>query len=278
MQVFRTVLVSAVSLAFVAYVGIAALLFAFQRSIIFVPDTTRPDAAAVGLPSLREVWLQTSGRLRLLAWWMPPAPGRPVLAYFHGNGGNLGDRRDRLRRFAAAGSGVLMPEYPGYGGNPGTPSEQAFADAADAAMAFLDHEGVEQRLIVVYGESIGTGVATRVAATHEIGALVLESPFTSLTDIARRRFPYLPIDLLLRDRFDQLSRIARVRCPILVLQGTRDVIVPPDLGRRLFDAARQPKTLWIAPESGHNDLFAHGAAEVVLDFVNRTIIGPAAPG
>ncbi len=84
-------------------------------------------------------------------------------------------------------------------------------------MAFLDHEGVEHRRIVVYGESIGTGVATRVAATHEVDALILESPFTSLADIARRRFPYLPIDLLLHDRFDQLSRIGRLRYPILVI-------------------------------------------------------------
>ena len=274
----RIVLLSAVSLALAAYVGIAALLFAFQRSIVFVPDTTRPDAPAVGLPSLHEVRLQTPDGLRLLAWWVPPAPGRPVLAYLHGNGGNLGDRRDRLRRFARAGLGVLMPEYPGYGGNPGSPSEPAFADAAEAAMAFLDHEGVEHRRIVVYGESIGTGVATRVAATHEVGALILESPFTSLADIARRRCPYLPIDLLLRDRFDQLSRIVRVHCPILVLQGAMDVIVPPDLGRKLFNAARQPKTLWIAPEGGHNDLFAHGGAEVVLGFVDRTKMGVASPG
>ncbi len=98
--VIRTVLLSAVSLALAAYVGIAALLFAFQRSIVFVADITRPDAPAVGLPSLHEVRLQTPGGLRLLAWWVPPAPGRPVLAYLHGNGGNLGDRRDRLRRFA----------------------------------------------------------------------------------------------------------------------------------------------------------------------------------
>ena len=274
----RIILLSAASLALAAYVGIAALLFAFQRSIVFAPDTTRPDATAVGLPSLREVRLQAPSGLRLLAWWVPRAPGRPVLAYFHGNGGNLGDRRDRLRLFAGAGLGVLMPEYPGYGGNPGSPSEKAFEDAAEAAMAFLDHEAVEHRRVVVYGESIGTGLATRVAATHEIGALILESPFTSLADIARRRFPYLPIELLLRDRFDQLSRINRVRCPILVLQGARDVIVPPDLGRRLFDAALQPKTLWIAPEGGHNDLFAHGAAKVVLDFVDRTITRLTSPG
>ncbi len=261
--------VAAVSLA--TYVGVATLLFVVQRSIVFVPDTPRPNAAEVGLASLREVKLATPGGLRLLAWWVPPRSGLAVLAYFHGNGGNLGNRRDRLRQFAAEGWGVLMPEYPGYGGNPGSPSERAFDDAAAAAMSFLDHENIEHRRVVVYGESIGTGVATRVAAGRDLGALILESPFSSLVDIARRRFPYLPVGLLLRDRFDQLSRIGQVRCPILVLQGSKDVIVPPDLGRRLFDAAPQPKTLWVALAGGHNDLFDFGAKDVVIGFVNRTI-------
>ena len=144
-------------------------------------------------------------------------------------------------------------------------------------MALLDREGIEHRRVVVYGESIGTGVATRVAAGRDVGALVLESPFTSLVDIARRRFPRLPVGPLVRDRFDQLPRTGQVRCPILVLQGARDTVVPPDLGQTLFDAAPQPKELWVAPEGGHNDLFRFGAADVVAAFVDRVMAGPG-PG
>lgn len=273
----RSIILVVAAIAVLAYGGAAALLFTLQRGIVFVPDTTPPSAAQVGLASLQAVELPTPGGLRLLAWWLPPPPGRPVLAYFHGNGGNLGDRRDRLRGFAAAGFGVLMPEYPGYGGNPGSPSETGFDETATAALSFLDQQGVERRRVVVYGESIGTGVATWLASGRDVGALVLESPFTSLRPIARRQFPWLPVRLLLRDPFDQLSRIGAVRCPILILQGSRDVVVPPELGRRLFAAAPEPKTLWVAPDGGHTDLFAFGAADVVTRFIDRTIVQAAPP-
>lgn len=266
----RRAITAAALTAIALYVAIAGTMFAVQRRLLFMPDTSKPSASAVGLPSLHEVWITGPTGRRLLAWYIPPDQGQLVLAYFHGNGGNLGDRRDRLRRYAAQGWGVLMPEYPGYGGNSGSPSEQGFVDAAQGAMGFLaSSQGIDPHRIAVYGESIGTAVATRVAAEHPIGALILESPFTSVTAIAQRRYPFLPISLLLRDRFDQLSRIGAIRCPLLVLQGAQDTIVPPDLGQALFDAAPQPKTLWVAPDAGHQNLTSFGATEVVIGFLER---------
>jgi fermentation-respiration switch protein FrsA (DUF1100 family) len=141
-------------------------------------------------------------------------------------------------------------------------------------MSYLVRHATAPDRIAVYGESIGTGVATRIAAENQVGALVLESPFTSMTDIARRRFPYLPVAWMLRDRFDQLSRIGDVRCPILVLQGARDGIVPPDLGRALFDAAPQPKQFWSAAQGGHSNLMDLGAMEIVVDFLDRVLGAP----
>ena len=259
------------AVAVLLYGALALAIYAGQRRILFVPERGRPAAAAAGVAGLIEVSLRAADGVRLLAWWVAPPAGRPVLVYLHGNGGNLANRAARVRAYAEAGFGVLLLEYRGYGGNDGSPSEEGFALDARAAMAFVLGEGIESGRIAVYGESIGTGVAVRVAAEQAVGALVLESPYTSITDIARRRFWYLPVGLLLRDQFDSLSRIGRVRAPVLVLQGGRDGVVAPELGRRLFAAAGEPKELWVAPEGGHEDLMQWGAGAAVVGFLERVI-------
>jgi hypothetical protein len=253
------------------YLGVAGLLYAYQRDFLYFPDIRRPVATPANLPTFKEVELVTADGLRLLAWYVPPPKGRPVLLYFHGNGGHVGYRWSRLSRFAASGFGVLMPEYRGYGGNEGQPSEVGFFADAAVAMAFLDKEGIPPDRIVVYGESLGTGVATRVASERQLAALVLEAPYTSITAMAAAQFPFLPVSLMLKDRFDSLSRITRVRAPILIMQGERDQIVPPTLGRALFTAAPEPKEFWSSPDGGHDDLFDFGADEAVIDFLSRRV-------
>ena len=262
------------------YVTVAAVIYAGQRGILFVPDTARPRAADAGVAGLREIELVTADGLRLLAWYVPPPPGGATVAYFHGNGGNIGDRAFRLRRFVADGLGMLLLEYRGYGGNPGQPSEEGFALDAQAALAFLAAQGVPAGKLVMYGESIGTGVALRAAVAQPPGAtalaaLILESPYTSITDIARARFWFLPVDLLVRDTFDNLGRIGRLRAPLLVLQGARDVVVPPAQGQAVFRAAPEPKEIWVAPEAGHENLMQYGAEAVITDFIRRHV--PAKP-
>ena len=267
----------AMGIAFVflgLYLGIAGLLYAYQRDFLYFPDVRRPVATPANIPTFKEVDLVTADGLRLLAWYVPAPEGRPVLLYFHGNGGHVGYRWDRLAQFAASGYGVLMPEYRGYGGNEGQPSEARFFGDADVAMAFLEKENIPPDRIVVYGASLGTGVATRVASEYRVAALVLEAPFTSITAMAATQFPFLPVSLMLEDRFDSLSRIARVRAPILIMQGERDQVVPPLLGQELFAAAPEPKEFWSSPDGGHDDLFRFGADEAVLDFLQRRV--PAA--
>ena len=266
----KRILVGLLALVALGYAGVAIALFAMQRQILFQPDTARPDLAAVGLPGLREMRLQVGG-VPLLAWWLPPARGGRVVLYFHGNGGNLGDRADRLRFLAKSGDGVLMPEYPGYGGNAGAPSEAALFATATAALDFLDAAGVEDRSIAVYGESLGTGVAAFLAAGRRFGAVILESPFTSIVAIARQRYWFLPVGLLVRDRFDTLDRIGRLEAPLLVAVGERDDIVPPAMGRALLAAAPAPKQLWVAAEGGHEDLAQFGLLPAVARFLDQSM-------
>ena len=267
----KWLVVGFVAAAAIGYVGVGAALFAMQRHILFRPDVRPPNMASVGVAGLQMVRLRTDAGLELLAWWLPPASaGRPVLLYFHGNGGNLEDRADRLRFFAALGDGVLMPEYPGYGGNPGVASERSLFATARAAIAFLGERFGDDR-VAVFGESLGTGVAAFAAAGRRFGAVILESPFTSITAIARERYWFLPVDFLVRDRFDTVDRIGGVTSPLLVALGERDDVVPPWMGRAVYAAAGGPKQLWTAPEGGHEDLTRFGLLRAVARFLDQTV-------
>jgi fermentation-respiration switch protein FrsA (DUF1100 family) len=211
----------------------------------------------------------------LLAWYLPPrdAPGgeRPVVVYFHGNGGHIGYRADRIERFARKGYGVLMVEYRGYGGNPGLPSEAGlFADAA-AALRFAVAQGIEGRRLVLYGESLGTGIAIWAATSYAVGAVVLESPYTSIAAAAQLHYPFVPASWLVADRYDSLSRIGQIRAPVLMLHGARDGIIPLSLGEALFAAAPEPKEQWIAPDAGHTDLGRFGALDIAVGFIEKHV-------
>jgi len=253
------------------YVSLAAWLYTSQRKFLYAPDARRPDSSAVGISSLSAVELATPDGLKLLAWYLPPPEGKPVVVFFHGNAGNVQDRAHRIKDFGAGGYGVFMPEYRGYGGNTGTPTEsELFADAK-VAIDFLKQQGVDTRRVVVYGESLGTAVAVHVAATHPVAALILEAPFTSIRAIAERRFSMFPVRLMLKDHFDSLSRIGKVNAPTLVLHGARDQVVPMTLGQELFNAAPGPKELWTVENGAHSNLMDHGAGPVVMDFLRRRI-------
>lgn len=253
------------AIAYTATMGAACLL---QRRLIFHPDDRHPQPI-LGIARLRVISAKAQGHSDPAAWYVPASHGLPTIAYLHGNAGNIGDREGRIAAFARAGIGILMVEYPGYGGEPGKPSEEGLLEAGRRALDFLDRSDIPLHSVILYGESIGTGIATRLATEREVGGLILESPYTSILDIARQIAPWLPVRLLLSDRFEQLSLIAMVHAPLLILQGALDRIIPPAMGQAVFAAANQPKRLWTAPQGGHNDLAAFGAIKEAIAFVRE---------
>jgi fermentation-respiration switch protein FrsA (DUF1100 family) len=261
--------------ALAVYAVIVGGLYVFQRHLLYLPVGGRPELGALAALGVREVELRTADGLALLSWYLPPADGRPVLAYFHGNGGHIGYRAERVRAFARYGYGALMLEYRGFGGNPGAPSENGLLTDGAAALEFLAECGIAPDRIVLYGESLGSGVAVPLAARRQVAALVLEAPFTSVAEVAQYHYVLIPAYALVRDRFDSLSRIAEVRFPILVLHGGRDRVVPLRFGRALFEAAHEPKEFWLAPAGGHEDLARFGALDAMRRFVERWIEGTA---
>jgi fermentation-respiration switch protein FrsA (DUF1100 family) len=262
-----------IGIALGAYATMVGGLFLFQRQLLYFPDRTRPELAGLASIGVREVKLSTDDGLSLLSWYLPARASRPVIAYFHGNGGHIGYRAERLMRFADEGYGVLMAEYRGYGSNPGTPTETGFYADGRAALAFLQHEGITPNRLVLYGESLGSGVAVALAAEHQVAAVILEAPPTSVAEVAQCHYPFVPASRMVLDRFDLVARIGRIRAPILVLHGERDRVVPIRYGRALFAAAPEPKEGWFAPEAGHEDLARHGSLDVVVAFIERRLGG-----
>lgn len=233
-----------------------ALLWFGQRWLIYFPDDAPPPPHTLGLPNAEEVLIHTEDELALHAWFVPPAavPSGQTIIVFNGNAGNRGLRAPLAGALARLGASVLLVDYRGYGGNPGLPTEQGLAADARAALTYVAaREDVDPMRIVYFGESLGAAVAVRLAVERPPSALILRSPFTSLTDIGQLHYPVLPVRWLLRDRFPAADLIARVQTPLLVLAGTADRIVPPDNTEDLFDAAMEPKWMARIEDAGHND-------------------------
>ena len=261
-----------VALIVMPYLAVAGLLFFGQRSILYHPNDLVPQPVDFGVPEMTAHRLETADGFRPLVWWVP---GRdktaPVIVWFHGNGGHIGHRAGRARFFSEAGYGVLLAGYSYNAGAGGSASEERLLADGRAAVEFVRSRGVRTDRIILYGESLGTGVATAMAAEYKAGGLILEMPFSSITDVARDRYWFLPVGLLLRDRFDSESRMAKVRSPVLVIHGENDRVIPVKFGRRLFAAAPEPREGHFIPGGTHGNLYRLGAGNLVLDFLNRRV-------
>ena len=263
------------------YLFAAGSLYIFQRRLIYFPDTEREAPAEAGLRGVREVVLEAPDRARLIAWYAAAKAGKPTFLYFHGNAGSLSDRAERIKRFAGAGYGVFMLSYRGYSGSTGNPSEPAIHADAHLAYDHLRGLGVAERSIVLYGESLGSGVAVRLASERQVGAVILDAPYTSLPDVGKLLYPVMPVQTFMVDRFDSRKHISGVSAPILILHGTLDTVVPLTLGQALFDVAPEPKEMAVLRGAGHSDIYAFGAFPRLEEFL-RTHLGQgsarAAPG
>ena len=261
-----------------AYAALVATLYFSQRSLIYHPNPATPDPAMTVAPEMTAQRLQTADGPTPLAWWAPPAdPGRPTIVYFQGNSGTVADRAGRARLFLDAGYGVLLAGYRYNAGAGGEPSEEGLVADGRAAFDFALSQGIAPNRIVLYGESLGTGIAVVLASEHAVGALVLEMPYSSVADVAQERFWYVPARWLVKDEFDSQSRIARIKAPLLVIHGEKDTLIPVKFGRKLFDAANEPKEGFFLPEGDHGNLYNLGAGQMVLDFLARRFESAGAP-
>jgi uncharacterized protein len=250
------VVVTALAVLLIAAIVVVVVMWLLQRRFIYVPDAAPPPPPTrMGLAAAEPLDVSTRDGLRLQGWYVPAA-GEQVGAVLvlPGNGGNRAGRWPLAAALREAGLATLLVDYRGYGGNPGRPTQDGLlADARAAADALERRSGVDRDRLVYFGESLGAAVAAGLAAERPPAALVLRSPFPSLTEMGRRQFPWLPVGVLLRDRYPTTEWVARYRGPLLVIAGMADTLVPPDLSRRVAAAATGPVTVETVAGAGHND-------------------------
>lgn len=270
----RLLMAGWIATGLVVYGGMLTALYLFQRQLLYHPSTSLPDLARAGVTDMRPVTLRTEDGLDLLAWYKPAPQGRPLVIVYHGNAGTIGNRGHKARRFIDAGYGVLLVSWRGFAGNAGSPSEDGLMRDARAAVAFAVGEGVAPARLILYGESLGSGLAVAMAAEqagsgHPVAAVILEAPYTTIPEVAQHHYFYVPALYLVRDKYDSRARIAAIAAPLLIVHGELDRTVPIRFGRALFDAAKEPKqAAWLATAS-HNDVYEHGAWEAIRGFLEK---------
>jgi len=253
--------------AITGYFALLALMYVAQRSLMYFPDTTRIAPADAGFPQAQEAVLESADGARVVVWHVPPREGKPVILYFHGNGGALRHRVPRFTSLTSDGTGLVALSYRGYGGSAGSPDEEGLFADARAAYEFAVTRYPSARL-VLWGESLGTAVAVAIAGEKKASALILEAPFTSTADIGAAVYPIFPVRLLMKDQFRSDERIGKVSAPLLVLHGAQDRVVPISYGEKLYSLAHEPKKFVRFPRGGHEDLNDYGAVDAAREFLD----------
>lgn len=243
----------------------------FQRDMIYHPAMLSMLPAEAGLPEMVPVAVRTEDGLHLTGWYGPPRdPRAPTLLFFHGNAGTIAHRAHKARAMLDAGLGVFLAEYRGFGGNPGKPSEAGLYQDARAALHWLLERGLPASRIVLYGESLGTGVAIQMATEIEnLMAVVLEAPYTRLPELAPAIVPPGVASMLMVDIYDSRAKLPLVGAPLLIIHGEQDGVVPVAMGRELLAAAPGEKEGFFFPQAGHNDVWDLGGGEAALGWLKE---------
>ncbi len=258
----------------ILYALACAMIFVFQRRLMYHPHFHVNTPHRDKTPDLETVKLQTKDGLELVSYYKAPRVKPdgglyPTVLYLHGNTGPAGDAAHKLIPIVDAGYGVLLLEYRGFGPNSGKPTEKGLIDDAEAGLRFIHLKQGTAAEVVYYGMSMGTGVANGLAERHAPSAMILECGFTSMTDAASHHYFMFPVRYMIKDTFDSKRRIQSLRSPLLVLHGERDRTVPVDQGKEMFATAPvADKTLRLYPDASHVNLYDFGASDDIVEWLN----------
>ena len=241
----------------------------FQRSFLYFPSptyVTLSDARANA--SFKEIPVRTEDGLDLKAWYAPATSKPFTFVFFHGNGDSLSAASHIADPYIAAGYGFLVAEYRGYSGLPGKSTEAGLYADARADIKGLLAQGVRSEDIILFGHSLGAGVATQMAEEFHVGGVVLLAPFLSIPTMAQLEFPYFPAKYLALDRFENVEKMKNIHAPLLIVNGANDQVIPPAEGKQLYELANEPREFQSIPDRGHNDAFDDSAV-LALDWASR---------
>ena len=248
---FRKNLLQLILTIFFIYFIILVFLYFYQRNLLYHPSENNYSGDTISV-DIEKVSITTSDNIKLLGWYHEKnIKDFKTLVYFHGNAGSLENRIHKLNHFRDMDINFLIIAWRGFSGNDGKPSEQGLYEDGKSAIDWLIKKGISEKNLILYGESLGTGVATQLAQKKSFAGIILETPFTSMIDTAKIFYPYIPISLLLKDKFENYKKIKNIDCPILVMHGEIDQIVPFEMGKKIFEMANEPKYSYFTKYDNH---------------------------
>ena len=236
---------------FLIYFVILFFLFFYQRNLLYHPNENNYSGDQLTV-DIKEVKITTQDNIELLAWYHEKnLKDYKTILYFHGNAGSLENRIHKLNHFKNLDINFLIIAWRGFSGNEGKPSEKGLYEDGESAVKWLLNKGIEEKNIILYGESLGTGIATHISQNKNFAGVILETPFTSMVDVAKTFYPYIPVSLVLKDKFENKKKMKNISSPILVMHGELDQIVPFRMGEKIYKIANTPKYSYFTKYDNH---------------------------
>ena len=253
----------------IAYLLLIVFIYFYQRNLLYHPSENNYQNDKIQF-NYEEIFIKVDDKIKLKSWIINKNLKKfKTLVFFHGNAGELSNRIYKLNELNKLDINVLLISWRGFSGNEGSPTEDNLYKDAEAAIQWLNSKEVENNRIILYGESLGTGVAVEVGKKNNFNSIILESPFTSMENAAKIYYPYLPVKLLLKDKYDSLNKIKTIKTPILIMHGKKDDIVPFSMGKELFEKANNPKHSYFTTNDDHMMEFNDQIITNIKNFINK---------
>ena len=258
-----------VSSIIIAYIVVIIFVYFYQRNLLYHPSENNYQNDTIQF-NHQEIFIKVNDEIKLKSWIInKDLKNFKTLVFFHGNAGDLSNRIYKLNELDKLNINILLISWRGFSGNEGYPTEKNLYEDAEAAIKWLNKKKVSNSQIILYGESLGTGVAGEIASKNNFNSIILESPFTSIENSAKIYYPYLPVSFLLKDRYDSISKIKKINSPILIMHGRKDDIVPFFMGKKLFEKANSPKDSYFTDIDDHMMEFNSQLLNKIKDFIKK---------
>ena len=249
------------------YFLILIFTYIFQRNLLYHPKENNYFGDKL-IVSIEKVKIKTQDNIELLSWYHnKDAVKYKTILFLHGNAGSLENRIHKINHFMNMNINFLLISWRGFSGNEGKPTEEGLYEDARSAIEWLKNKGINENNIIVYGESLGTGITTEISQNKNFAGLILESPFTSMIDAGKDKYPYLPVKFLLKDKYESDKKIKNIKSPILVMHGKVDKIVPFYMGKKIYELANEPKYFYFSEYDDHMMEYNENLLKALKDFI-----------
>ena len=250
------------------YFFILFYTYIFQRNLLYHPTENNYFGDKI-LVDVEKIKIRTQDNIQLVSWYHKKNLNKyKTILFLHGNAGSLENRIHKINHFKDMNINFLIIAWRGFSGNEGKPTEKGLYEDARSAVRWLKSNGVGENNIIIYGESLGTGVATEIAQNKNFAGVILESPFTSMVDAGKDKYPYLPVKLLLKDKYESDQKIKNIKSPVLIMHGKVDNIVPFHMGEKMYELANEPKYYYFSEYDDHMMEYNEKLLKTLKDFIS----------